>query len=308
MTHILPILPVLLLFVLGFMLQKTRFFTKASVADVKKIVSTIALPALLFQAFSSLEIETNYLILVVVVFLICALMILLGKLIARILHIDSPYFPLMMGGFEMGMLGYALFLSFHGEKHLGKIALVDLGQVVFVFFVLMALLIRERDGVQSIKALAKQFITSPVIIAIFAGILASLLKPVITTGPLLESLGSFIGMVGGLTVPLIAITLGYGIHIKREGLVLSIKTIVVRKILLIGLALLVNHLLVDKLLHMDAMYRYALLIMFLTPPPFVISIYMPIHNQKENDYVANTLSLDTLVSVVMVVVAAAIYV
>jgi malate permease and related proteins len=308
MTHILPILPVLLLFVLGFMLQKTRFFTEASVADVKKIVSTIALPALLFQAFSSLEIEMNYLVLVAVVFIICALMIVLGKLVARLLHIESPYFSLMMGGFEMGMLGYALFLSFYGEEHLGKIALVDLGQVVFVFFVLMALLIRERDGVQSIKALARQFITSPVIIAIFAGILASLLKPVITTSPLLESLGSFIGMVGGLTVPLIAITLGYGIHIKREGLALSVKTIIVRKTLLIGLALLVNHFIVDQLLHMDAMYRYALLIMFLTPPPFVISIYMPIQNQKDTDYVANTLSLDTLVSVILVMVAAAVYV
>ncbi len=308
MTYILPILPVLLLFLLGYSLQKTRFFTEASVADVKKIVSNIALPALLFQAFASIKIELGYLLLVLVVFGACLSMVFLGKVIARMLRIKSPYFALMMGGFEMGMLGYALFLSFYGEQHLGKIALVDLGQVLFVFFVLMALLIRERDGVQSTAMLLRQFITSPVILAILAGLLASLIGPLVTVGPVLDTLGRFVSMVASLTVPLIAITIGYGIHIKREGLLLSLKTIVVRKVLLIIIALAINHFLIDAVLHMDAMYRYALLVMFLTPPPFVISIYMAQDDRQEADYVANTLSLDTLISVLMVVVAAAVYV
>jgi len=91
MAYILPILPVLLLFLLGFLLQKTRFFTEASVADVKKIVSNIALPALLFQAFASIKIELGYLLLVLVVFSSCLLMVLLGKIIARMLRISSPY-------------------------------------------------------------------------------------------------------------------------------------------------------------------------------------------------------------------------
>ena len=308
MAYILPILPVLLLFLLGFSLQKTRFFTEASVADVKKIVSNIALPALLFQAFASIKIELGYLLLVLVVFCSCLLMVFLGRIIARMLRINSPYFAFMMGGFEMGMLGYALFLSFYGDQHLGKIALVDLGQVLFVFFVLMALLIRERDGVQSTAMLIRQFITSPVILAIFAGLLASLLSPLVNPGPVLGTLGRFVSIVGSLTVPLIAITIGYGIHIKREGLLLSLKTIAVRKVLLVILALAINHFLIDGVLHLDAMYRYALLVMFLTPPPFVISIYMARGDQQDADYVANTLSLDTLISVLMVVVAAAVYV
>lgn len=308
MVYILPILPVLLLFLLGFLLQKTRFFTEASVADVKKIVSNIALPALLFQAFASIKIEIGYLLLVLVVFGSCLLMVLLGKIIARMLRIKSPYFAFMMGGFEMGMLGYALFLSLYGEQHLGKIALVDLGQVLFVFFVLMALLIRERDGVQSTAMLLRQFVTSPVILAIFAGLLASLLSPLVETSPMLNALGRFVSMVGSLTVPLIAITIGYGIRIKREGLLLSLKTIAVRKILLIILALGINHFIIDAILHMEAMYRYALLVMFLTPPPFVISIYMAQDDRQDADYVANTLSLDTLISVFLVVVAAAVYV
>ncbi|NCC64954.1 MAG: permease, partial [Spirochaetia bacterium] len=103
------ILPVLLLFILGFLLQKSTTLTETSVAGAKRIVSDLALPALLFQAFSSLEIESKYLILVVAIFLVCLFMILLGKVLAKPLGLDTPYFPLLLGGFEMGMLGYALF-------------------------------------------------------------------------------------------------------------------------------------------------------------------------------------------------------
>jgi len=51
----------------------------------------------------------------------------------------------------MGMPGYALFISVYGVEQIGKLALVDLGQVLIVFFVLMAFLIKERDGVRSTK-------------------------------------------------------------------------------------------------------------------------------------------------------------
>jgi predicted permease len=123
---LLPVFPVLLLFIVGYSLQKISFFSPRSIGDMKKLVSNLALPALLFQAFSAIEVEASYLILVVLVFISCALMVVLGKLLARPSRVESPYFVLMMGGFEMGMLGYALFLALYGQQHLGKIALVDL--------------------------------------------------------------------------------------------------------------------------------------------------------------------------------------
>jgi len=304
---LLPVLPVLLLFVIGFILQKISFFSPGSIADVKKLVSNLALPALLFQAFSAIEVEGKHLLLVILVFLTCAVMVALGKLIAKPLKVKSPYFSLMMGGFEMGMLGYALFLSLYGQQHLGKIALVDLGQVVFVFFVLMAMLIKERGDVSHPTALLKQFISSPVIIAIIIGLVVSFLKPHVSPTPLLATLGELINMLSLLTVPLIAITIGYGIHFQKEGLKDSLKTIIVRKVLSIGLLLVLNELIVDRLLGMDPMYRYAMMVMFLTPPPFVISIFMKQDDKRNMDYVANTLSLDTVISVLLIILFAAFY-
>jgi predicted permease len=171
----------------------------------------------------------------------------------------------------------------------------------------MALLIKERDGVHNTKVLLRQFITSPVIIAIFAGILVSLFGKKLEPNHLFTALGEFITLLANLTVPLIAISIGYGIHIKGEGLAKAFKTILVRKVLLVALALLINHFLVDKLLGMEGIYRYAVLLMFLTPPPFIITIFMKAGDKENADYVDNTLSMDTLISIILVMIATTIY-
>lgn len=296
---VLSILPVLLFFGLGFLLKSRSFFKQESLGDIKKIVSNLALPALLFNAFSGLHLQWSSLLLIFSIFLICLLMVMIGKVIASLFHIQSPYFPLLMGGFEMGMLGYALFIALQGENQLDKIALIDLGQVIFVFFVLMALLIKEKEGNPSPGRLIKSFLTSPVILAIFSGIFLSFLSPHIEGNGLTRSLGEFIALAGQLTVPLISLLIGYELSFNKQGLLLAGKTIIVRYGLLITAALLMNHFLIDGLFGLEPIYQKALLTMFLMPPPFVIAIYMKQDDQENLNYVVNTLSLSTLVSVVL---------
>ncbi|MDC7232706.1 MAG: AEC family transporter [Spirochaetales bacterium] len=304
---ILSILPVLLFFALGFTLKRMDFLKEGSSGDIKKIVSALALPALLFQAFASLEFESSYLILVLLIFLTGILMIFLGKLTARLFRVKTPYWSFLMGGFEMGMLGYALFLSIYGTEHLSKIALMDLGQVLFVFFVLMALLIREREGSSSAAELIQSFISSPVILAIFAGLITSVLKNLISPNALTESLTEFLKLLGALTVPLISLMIGYELSFKKEGMALALKTIALRKGLLLILALLLNRYIVRGVLNLDRIYEMALLTMFMLPPPFVISIYMKQEDRNNLDYVNNTLSLSTVISVLVITALAVLY-
>ncbi len=304
---LLSILPVILFFILGYILKRSGFLREGSSGDIKKIVSTIALPALLFQAFASLSLETRFLSLVVLIFLLCGLMIILGKITARILKVRSPYWSLMMGGFEMGMLGYALFLSLYGNENLSKIALMDLGQVLFVFFVLMTLLIREKEGRRSASGLILSFLKSPVILAIFAGLASGALKNHISPHPLTAALGEFLKLAGNLTVPLISLMIGYELSFRKQGLTLALKTVAVRKIILILFALLINRYVIRGYLGLDRIYEMALLTMFLLPPPFVISIYMKQEDREELDYVNNTLSLSTVVSVAVLIIMTVLY-
>ncbi|QEN08773.1 permease [Oceanispirochaeta crateris] len=303
----LSILPVLLFFSLGILLRKKKFLKENSSQDIKKIVSTLALPALLFQAFASISFEASHLLLVITIFLICLMMVLIGRVTARILKIRTPYWPLMMGGFEMGMLGYALFLSIYGKEHIAQFALMDLGQVLFVFFVLMTLLIREKEGNSSPKSILLSFLKSPVILAIFAGLITGMIKPLVDPNSLTTALGEFLTLTGNLTVPLISLMIGYELNFKKSGMTLALMTIMVRKTLLIGLAFLVNTLIIRNYLGLDRIYEMALLTMFLLPSPFVISIYMKQEDKENLDYVNNTLSLSTIISVCLLILLTILY-
>jgi predicted permease len=304
---ILSVLPLILLFATGFLLQKLSFFKQSTILDLKKIVSNLALPALLFTAFVSLEFERKFLLVVVTMFVICLLMLLAGLGIRKLLKIESEYFPLLMAGFEMGMLGYALFLSIYGSENLSTFALIDLGQVLFVFFVLMGLLIQKKTGLQKKSELLKSFVSSPVIIAIIAGLAVSFLKQVIDPNIFLDSINEFLHITGSLTVPLIALVIGYELSIKKDGILLSLQTIIIRKVLLAVLAIVVNLLIIRNVLELPKIYEYAVFTMFMLPPPFVISIYMNQEDRANLNYVVNTLSLSTVVSALAIILVSIFY-
>lgn len=307
LQHVLSGAPIFALFLVGYILRRVKFFREETIGDIKKFVTTITLPALLFTSFLNLELKGTYLIAVVAVYLMCTLMIMIGKVVARIFRIGTPYFPLMMSGFEMGMFGYAMFISLYGIDHLGKIAFLAIGQSVFVFTILVSQLMHLRDGKQGMKEMVKGFVTSPVILAIAAGIIAGQMKGSIQHNVYLDAARTFINLLASVTVPLITITIGYGLTASREGLGLSLATIAIRKTLLVGFALLINRFIIDGMLHMGAMYRYAMLILALSPPSFILSIFARTDHTEDVHYINRTISIDSVVSIFLTMIAATIY-
>jgi hypothetical protein len=90
-------------------------------------------------------------------------------------------------------------------------------------------------------------------------------------------------------------------------MVLALKTVLIRKTFLIILALLVNRFIIREYMGLDRIYEMALLTMFLLPPPFVISIYMKQEDRENLDYVNNTLSLSTVISVTILIIMTVLY-
>ncbi len=306
-THFFASLPVLLFFLLGFFLRRIRFFDRRTIEDSKKLIMHLSVPALLFRAFLSLSIEPSYLILLPIIYLMAASMVLLGKTIARITGISSPYFPLLLSGFEMGMFGYALFISLYGVEHLGKLAFLGFGQTLFTFTFLISMLMTLRVGKQSVRIMFRRLYTSPIILAMILGAIVGRIAPPFDSHPILATLDSLLQLVGGITVPLITITIGYDIAIERKGLGLSLFTVFVRKSLLVVFALLINRFIINDLLHMDDMYRYAMMVLALTPASFIHSILVRENDPENIGYVNRTLSLDCLISVFLTMIMAAIY-
>ncbi len=304
------VLPVLLLFVLGAVLRRREFLAVTTVADLRRFVLTVTLPSALFLTFLRVDLELRYLPIVVMVFGACVAMLLAGPLLARGAGVRSLYAGPLLTGFEAGMLGYAIYGGVFGQENLYRFGIVDLGQVLFVFFVLATLLTRRATGVTPrARDTVAAFIRTPVIVAILAGIAGNVvgLGPLLDASPISASLLGTLALLGACTTPLIAVVIGYSTTLRRGALSRPARTVAVRLVVWVALALPFSLFVVQGVLGLDPLFAAAVMTMAVLPPPFVIPLYMGADAGDERDYVADTLSLATVVTLVAFSVVAAVY-
>ncbi|GAB1482433.1 auxin efflux carrier [Treponema sp.] len=304
------LIPVLFLIALGAILGKVGFLREEMVAGLKKIVSSVALPALLFGAFSHVKPDLAFISLALIIFASCALMGFFGSIFSRLFHLPHPATTFLFEGFEAGMLGYALFAALFGKMNISTFATADLGQVLFVFIVLLSQMKAsetERERAFDFAAFFKRLISSPPLIAILLGIAASLLAPGAQSTPWGEGgfLIPLLDTVGSLTTPLVCLVVGYGlISFSLSDSLSTLITVVLR----FALALLLGGLtafIIVPLLGFGKLQSIAVLALFILPPPFVI----PVFRTKRGDaaYISAVLSLHTVVSLLAFIILAAFY-
>jgi predicted permease len=300
LTVISKVLPIIWLLCLGNILSRTNFLTQKTINDLKKIVVNISLPALLFMAFADTKLEQKYLYIVLVVFLTCIFMLLLGMFLKRIGKIENIFYPTLFSGFETGMMGYSLFLTVYGAANMYKLALVDLGQVVFVFFVLVSYLGKLNGKTVSTRELILSFLKSPVIIAILSGIVvgATGITGAIQSFPLSNSFLETLQLLSDLTTSLICLVIGYELRIDLKKIGFPLLTALLRIGTLLLSAYLINTLLIDQVFHLDRGFQIAIYAMFLLPPPFVIPIFMEDNCESQKGLVLNTISIHIALSLI----------
>jgi len=297
-------LPVILLIILGIILRSTQLIKKSTVDDLKKIVVNIALPSTLLLTFAGTQFQSKYLWIFICVFAVCICMLFAGMGIKKIINPGNKYYPALFAGFEAGMMGYALFTSFFGAENTYKFAIIDVGQVVFVFFVLVAFLQRQGGGKASAGKLLKGFVLSPIILSILFGILigSTGLFAAVSSYPVTGAVTDTLKLLGSLTQPLICIVIGYELRIQAKNIRIPLVTVLLRMGILICLAFLINTFLIDKALHLDKSFQLAVYTMFLLPPPFVVPIYMSDSAEKEKEVVLAAVSLHVLFSLAAFVI------
>jgi malate permease and related proteins len=302
-------LPVILLVALGNLLARLRFFSQGTADDIKKLVVNLTLPLLLFNAFATMAFEARFLVIVGLVFLACTVVLFAARLLRPAIGIPSPYFPYMMTGFEAGMMGYAIFGALYGLEAIGAFAIIDLGQVLFVFLVLVPMLQRSQAERQALRDTLLSFLKTPVIVAIllgvifnFSGLYDLMMSWAVTAGVITATT-----IMGGVTMPLVALVLGYELRLQTRKLMRPLQTIGARLVVWVLLGLLFNVLVIDRLLGLPPIFQAAVMIMFILPPPFVVPLFMRTASEEDRDYVLNSLSLATLVTLVAVIVVRTLY-
>ncbi len=277
MFSLLKIVPTVLLIFLGMGLRWTGFFSSSTVEDLKKIIVNICLPVLLFNAFAQSRLEARYLTVIIAVLAACLLMLFLGILVKKIFRHSNPYFPTVFSGFEAGMMGYALFASLVKAELLYTFAIIDLGQALFVFFVLSTFIKFVSGERPEAKELVLTFLKNPIILAILLGIVTSLIATFFSLPLWSEEdfFGMTIELISRLNTPLICIVLGYGLKLSLKGFLKSSAFVLLRLAIALSLATIINIFIIRPYFSHEPIFSFALYTHFILPPPFVIPIFMP---------------------------------
>lgn len=291
--------PVIALFVVGFLLRKFHFIKQSSMEDLRTLVLYVALPALLFTVFLNLPLSSDLFTYFGIIFVACGVLTGVGVLLARAANLRSPFAPFMFVGFETGMLGYAVFIAAFGAGQAEKLASFDLGQLFYVWIVLIGPLLRLKTGTRSPSQIIFMFFKSPVVLGILAGLAANFLGQAAGRSVLLDTVESIAETASLITVPLISIIIGYSFTVHRSTLGQSLLTIMLRLPVILGLGFLIELLLLRGVLGLPLIYRRALVTMFLLPPPFVYPLFLRSGDQENAAYLSTTFSLHTAISIVL---------
>lgn len=286
-------LPVLAALALGVLCRKLNFLTRDGVDTLKKVVVNLTLPAVVFAAFATAEYSLQTIAIPVLVFLLCCLGLVLGKVLARLLRLPGRVTPYLAGGFEAGMLGYALFSLLFPQESSARFAILDLGQTLFVFTLYKALL----SGGKETKSLWKDIVNTPILWGTFAGLLVGatgLFGWMVQNGSaaVVTSLTDFLSAPTGM---MILLAVGYDLDFAQIRWRETARFVVLRlaaMAILFAVLLLVNR----TLLH-GIIFEGAALLLFILPPPYVLPIFADEPSQRAQ--ISSALSALTVVTLLL---------
>lgn len=295
------ILPVVTMIAIGALCGKKQVFGREGMAAIKKFAVNIALSAVVFNAFATAEYSLESIIIPIIMFVVCIGALYFGRLFIKLNPNNSPYLPYMLTGFEAGMLGYTLYGILYGSD-ISAFAVVDLGQVLFVFTFYKISLSKEFSKDKDIN-ITREIFTSPIVLGIIAGILvgATGFYTQLTTWGLAGILDSVVGFIAAPTSALILLSIGFDLVSSKIHWGKSLKYTFLRLIamLVLGSATLF---IIRGLFGANQALDRAIILMFMMPPPFVLPIFAD--DPKEQSTIASMLSISTLVTLIGFVVLA----
>ncbi|MFY9903226.1 MAG: AEC family transporter, partial [Trichococcus sp.] len=246
-TIALKAFPVIALITTGVVLEKTAFISADAVKGMKKLVLNLALPCLLFLILLDADLQTDYLWGSVAVFITCLLAFSMGFLFKKMLRSSNAFFPSVYSSFVTGIIGYPLFISTFGAEHLYRLAILDIGNLLFIFIVLATFLDKvgcNQTGRKrmSLKDQVKHIVKSPFLITMFLGILVSMLggRTFFHTNPVTSALVAAAGMLADITLPLVLLVIGYELHFDLKQLLVPLPAVLLRISMMLLLAYLLN--------------------------------------------------------------------
>lgn len=290
--------PVVLMLVMGFILKKTQFISEKGIADIKKYITLIALPVVIFNAMGIADISKETMKIVGAMITVFIVAILIGHFARGI--VKEPYKNYLMflvTCFEGGLFAYPLYQNMVGEDKLVNIVVVDIAGAAFgfgVYFGLLALV--DQKTKFSVRAIGRTAFSSPTFIGLVLGLFLNLtgVMDLMLKSPVGAFYESAKDMITAPLTPLILICVGYAIEFDKKLVAPCLKTVVLRLLIMTAGCFFVIKVLGNV---MDDRYMLlAVLTMFICPPTFSLPNF--VKNKEAASYFSMTISIYTILTII----------
>ena len=202
------VLPIILIFVLGYVLKKTKLFGKEAADIFLKFIFYVSMPALVFKAVSALELNFKFTFLPIIAASVFFGIYFLSFFVGKKLKFPPKTFGTFILGTMIMNTGFALpfIYSAYGTEGIATITIFDFGNALFVFpFGYYIAMKYGKSGKNREKGKIdyKKLLLLPPVWGLVLGLAFNLLKI-----PVPIAAGNFFEQIGMLTLPLIMLSIG----------------------------------------------------------------------------------------------------
>lgn len=299
-------LPIVVMLVMGYIVQRTGFISEAGMNGIKTYLTKIALPVTIFHAMAIADLNGQTASIIITMFIMLAVAMIIGFLLRP--FIEEPYkkyLPFLITVFEGGMLTYPLYENLCGADKLVNVVVVDIAGCIFGFGIFYGILSLVEKGTKfSVGTMAKVAFASPTFDGVVLGLLfnATGLMKMLLGSPACDSYLAVKNLIVAPLTALILLYVGYSMKIDRKLLKVCMKTIVLRVIVMTVLCVAVCFVLKDVM--KDKYMLTAFLTMFVTTPTFSMPGFVDDKNAAE--YFAMTTSMYVVITIIGYAIIAAV--
>lgn len=293
------ILPVIIMLIIGMICREKKLISEEGIEGFQTLVMNFTLPISLLYTFYRASIKVDTVIFPITLFVVTAGGIFVGKLICKLIKENDAYFPFTMTGYEAGMLGYALFGILLGSDKITEFALMDIGHVLAIFTVYIAMLKGVGGTRQTAKEVIKGILSTPVLLAVLTGVVLS----VTGIGGWIESssigpvLGGVCEFIAAPTSAVILVVIGYrmnfiGVAWKK------ISKVVVLRLVQQGIMAALVFAFFKTLggIFAEPLTLISVIVMLILPPPFIVPLY--VEGEEKKEFYSSAISVYTMVSII----------
>ncbi|MFA6253349.1 MAG: AEC family transporter [Patescibacteria group bacterium] len=287
----LKLLPILLIFALGYLLKKINVLKKEDADLFLKLVFYIAAPALILLSISNIKLNSQLWSLPLSAIFIILVTYIITLAISRTLKLPRE----SLGSFLIACLimniGFLLpfTLAAFGMEGVALISLFDFANGILTFTFIYYLATKYGQGTNDKKIIRKKILLSPPIWALILAIILNLLKIKIT-GPVYD----FLQPLSYLISPLIMLSLGIYFQPKLKNITIPIIALILRS----GLGLLLGLLLV-WLFGLDGLEKSIVILASVAPVGYNTLTFSSLEKLDQN-LAANIISLSLLFSIIFI--------